>query len=198
MNSARNADHAARTCRRFDYSIVKITRLYDYQTWDIWLFEKLMRCAKVCGHFSWLCFPDTDWNSNQMAATTKEKETKMCHICNNRNSLPSVISNDSKNKSSSLISARASWWEQNEMATRYVTQVLILPTIHEKIWVTYSEKWWLNQLASEQPFRCQVLHTVLHISGQKLKGENLLWSHLGLKRVNRKSESYIIIKAQSL
>ena len=33
VNRARNADHAARTCERFVYSIVKITRLYDYQTW---------------------------------------------------------------------------------------------------------------------------------------------------------------------
>ena len=32
MNRARNADHAARTCERFVYSITKITRLYDYQT----------------------------------------------------------------------------------------------------------------------------------------------------------------------
>ena len=33
MNRARNADHAARTCKRFVYPTVKITRLYDYQTW---------------------------------------------------------------------------------------------------------------------------------------------------------------------
>ena len=34
LNRAWNADHAARTCERFVYSIVKITRLYDYQTWQ--------------------------------------------------------------------------------------------------------------------------------------------------------------------
>ena len=29
VNRARNADHAARTCERFVYSIVRITRFYD-------------------------------------------------------------------------------------------------------------------------------------------------------------------------
>ena len=31
----RNADHAARLCQQFVYSVVKITRLYDYQTWKV-------------------------------------------------------------------------------------------------------------------------------------------------------------------
>ena len=35
---------------RFVHSVVKITRLYDYQTWQTF-FEKLTRCAKVCGLF---------------------------------------------------------------------------------------------------------------------------------------------------
>ena len=51
VNSARNTDHAARVCERFVYSRVKITRLYDYQTWQTHLFEKFTRCAKVCGLF---------------------------------------------------------------------------------------------------------------------------------------------------
>ena len=34
VNRARNADHAVRTFKRFLYSIVKITRLYDHQTWQ--------------------------------------------------------------------------------------------------------------------------------------------------------------------
>ena len=34
MNRARKADHAARTWERLVYSKVKITRLYDYQTWQ--------------------------------------------------------------------------------------------------------------------------------------------------------------------
>ena len=33
VNRARNADHTARACEMFVYSRVKITRLYDYQTW---------------------------------------------------------------------------------------------------------------------------------------------------------------------
>ena len=31
VNRARNANHAVKTCERFVYSIVKITRLYDYK-----------------------------------------------------------------------------------------------------------------------------------------------------------------------
>ena len=43
VNRVRNTDHAAWTCERFVYSIVEITRLY--------IFEKFMRCTKVCGPF---------------------------------------------------------------------------------------------------------------------------------------------------
>ena len=31
--STKNTDHTVRVCERFVYSVVKITRLYDYQTW---------------------------------------------------------------------------------------------------------------------------------------------------------------------
>ena len=34
VNRARNTDHAARTCEKFVYSTVTITRLYDYRTWQ--------------------------------------------------------------------------------------------------------------------------------------------------------------------
>ena len=34
MKRERNTDQAARTCERFVYSVVKITRFYDYQTWQ--------------------------------------------------------------------------------------------------------------------------------------------------------------------
>ena len=65
VNRARNADYAARTCERFVYSIVKITRLYDYQTWQTFS-EKFTRCAKVCGLFLLLfCFRDADWLGRQ-------------------------------------------------------------------------------------------------------------------------------------
>ena len=55
MNRPRNADHAARTRERFVYSLVKITRLYDYQTWQTHFFEKFTRYAKVCVFFCLDC-----------------------------------------------------------------------------------------------------------------------------------------------
>ena len=44
------------------FSIVKITRFYDYQTWQTLslLTEKFTRCAKVCG-LVLLFFSDADW-----------------------------------------------------------------------------------------------------------------------------------------
>ena len=50
VNRAQNADHAAKTCDRFVYSIVKVTKLYDYQTCQTF-FERFIRCSKVCGLF---------------------------------------------------------------------------------------------------------------------------------------------------
>ena len=49
MNRARNTDQVARTCERFAYSIVTITRFHDYQTWPTHFFDKCTRCAKVYG-----------------------------------------------------------------------------------------------------------------------------------------------------
>ena len=68
VNRIRYADHATRTRERFVYSIVTITRVYDYQTGQIF-FEKFTRCAKVCGLFSWLCFSNADWLSRQTLIT---------------------------------------------------------------------------------------------------------------------------------
>ena len=47
MNSARNADHSVRLCERFVYSVVKITRLYDSQTWQTHLLRNsfFLDCA---------------------------------------------------------------------------------------------------------------------------------------------------------
>ena len=45
VNRARNTDHAARTCERFVYSIVKITRLYDSQIWQTH-FEEIYELRK--------------------------------------------------------------------------------------------------------------------------------------------------------
>ena len=33
------------------------------------IFEEFMRCAKVCGLFSWLCFSDADWLGRQIPTT---------------------------------------------------------------------------------------------------------------------------------
>ena len=60
MNRARNTDHARRTCERFVYSKVKITRLYDYQTWQTSL-EKEVRKG-MWAFFSRLLI---DWAGNQ-------------------------------------------------------------------------------------------------------------------------------------
>ena len=73
-----NADQAVRPCKRFVYSTVKITRLYDYQTWQT-LFERFTRCAKVCGLFFFLffffscllCFSDAGWLGRQTPITVK-------------------------------------------------------------------------------------------------------------------------------
>ena len=49
MNIARNADQVARKCKRFVYSVVKITRFYGYQTWPTCWFKYAKAC--VCGLF---------------------------------------------------------------------------------------------------------------------------------------------------
>ena len=46
MNSAQNADQGARTCGRFVYSIVKITRFYYYQTWLTFVWEIYLQGAQ--------------------------------------------------------------------------------------------------------------------------------------------------------
>ena len=60
VNRARNADHAARTCERFVYSIVKI-RFYDYQTW----LTHSQGAQRYVGFFHWLCFSNADWLNRQ-------------------------------------------------------------------------------------------------------------------------------------
>ena len=45
-----NTDQVARTYERFVYSIVKTTRLYDYQTCQTH-FLLFTRCTKVCGFY---------------------------------------------------------------------------------------------------------------------------------------------------
>ena len=70
VNRARNADHAVKTCERFVYSIVKITRLYVYQTCMADTFFSNSRgVQRFVGFFSWLCFLDADWLGRQTPIT---------------------------------------------------------------------------------------------------------------------------------
>ena len=52
----------------------------------------------------------------------------------------------------------------------------------KKVYGRNSEKRSLNQPLPEQAIRYQVLHTAIYISGQRLKGENVLWSLLGCQQ----------------
>ena len=74
------AQNAARTCKSFVYSIVKITRLYDYQTWRTYCFRKFRRCAKVYGLFSWLCFLDGDWLSRRLSSHGGKQGVNHCSL----------------------------------------------------------------------------------------------------------------------
>ena len=79
VNRARNVDQAARTCERFVYSIVEITRLYDYQTWQTLLLLSLLLLSSLLLLLLWeihkvhkgmwalflLCFSDADWLCRQ-------------------------------------------------------------------------------------------------------------------------------------
>ena len=52
VNSAQDVDQAARTCERFVFSIVKITRLYDYQTRPTHLLRNSQGAQRYVGFFS--------------------------------------------------------------------------------------------------------------------------------------------------
>ena len=56
LNRIRKVDQAAKICESFVYSIVK-KQQHDFKIKNIThsLFEKSMRCAKVCGIFFLLC-----------------------------------------------------------------------------------------------------------------------------------------------
>ena len=49
---------------------IKITSLYDYQTWQTTFL--CTRRAKVCGFFSWLCFSCADWLGRQTRNITNK------------------------------------------------------------------------------------------------------------------------------
>ena len=67
---ARHVDHTATTCDMFVYSIVKITRLHDYQTWPTHNCFRNSRVRKGFWAFSFLMFfSDADWLSRQTLIT---------------------------------------------------------------------------------------------------------------------------------
>ena len=51
VNRARNADYTERTCERSVYSIVKIARLYDYQTWQTHFWKNSRGVQRFVGLF---------------------------------------------------------------------------------------------------------------------------------------------------
>ena len=51
VNRTGNTDHAARTCQRFLYSTVSITRLYDYQTWQTQFVRNSRGAQRFVGFF---------------------------------------------------------------------------------------------------------------------------------------------------
>ena len=70
MNRPRNADHVARTCERFVYSTVKLTRFcIQLSNMEGKFFEKFMSCAKVMWAFFLDCFSDADWLGEQTPVT---------------------------------------------------------------------------------------------------------------------------------
>ena len=62
------------TCKRFVYSLVKITRLYDYQTWQTHLLRNSEVAQGFVGFFLWLCFSDADWISRQTPLICRAKD----------------------------------------------------------------------------------------------------------------------------
>ena len=67
--AARNVDQAARTRERFVYSIVKVTRVYDYQTWQTFCWEIHEVRKGMWAFLSWLYFSDADWLGGQAPIT---------------------------------------------------------------------------------------------------------------------------------
>ena len=70
-----------RTCESFVHSIVRITRLYDHQTWPTHFFEKFTRCAKECGLFFFLVALSGCWLAGQSLTMVSSMQTQWCHVC---------------------------------------------------------------------------------------------------------------------
>ena len=69
VTSVQNAEQAARTYESFVYSIVTITRLYDYQTWQTHFGGILRGAQRYMGFFSGLCWLAEPAKSDHMAGT---------------------------------------------------------------------------------------------------------------------------------
>ena len=67
----------------------------------------------------------------------------------------------------------------NPFTPKLIIQILL--TIQEQMYEWCSENWQFNQLSSEQAIKCQVLHTVWYISGERLK-EKIMADHSCLLR----------------
>ena len=53
-------------------STVKITRLYDYQTWQTHLSRNSRGAQRFVGFISWLCFSGSDWLDRQTPSTESQ------------------------------------------------------------------------------------------------------------------------------
>ena len=60
-----------RSCERFDHSITKITRLYDYQTWQTHFLRSSRGAQRFVGFLPWLCFSDVDWLRSRGTSSLK-------------------------------------------------------------------------------------------------------------------------------
>ena len=75
VNRARNTDHAVRTRERFVYSIAKITRFYDYQTWQTYLSRSSRGAQRFVGFFLIMlfgCWLARQENSDHMGSWVPE------------------------------------------------------------------------------------------------------------------------------
>ena len=60
-SSEQSTKRRSRTVRNVCSFKIKITRLYDYQTWRIHFVRNSRGAQRFIGFFSWSCFSDADW-----------------------------------------------------------------------------------------------------------------------------------------
>ena len=84
VNRARNADHAARTCEKFVYSVVKVTRLYQPTPF---FYRNSWGAQRFMGFFSWLRFSFECWLAGQA-----HSDNMVCKTVQNSENLERTIS----------------------------------------------------------------------------------------------------------